>query len=127
MEMEPVTEGELLILEQIWNNDQPTSRVIADALYEKVSDSKLASVQKLLERLEAKKFIKRDRSARAHRFEALVSRDAFVQHRLRALADRHCDGAIAPLVTTLIQAKGFTKKNRQHLRQLIDDLWPNEK
>ena len=54
MELEQVTEGELAILEQIWKNDKATSRVIADALYEKVTDSKLASVQKLLERLESK-------------------------------------------------------------------------
>ncbi len=125
--MEPITDGELLILEQIWDNDLSTSRTIAEAIYPKVSDSKLASVQKLLERLELKRFVKRDRSSRAHRFTALISRENFLQNQLRSLADRHCDGSITPLVTTLIQAKGFTKKNRKQLRKLIDDLWPNER
>jgi predicted transcriptional regulator len=46
---------------------------------------------------------------------------------MRALADRLCGGAIAPLVTTLLKSKGLTKKNRDQLRQLIDELWPSEK
>lgn len=127
MHIEQVTEGELSILEVIWERETPTSRDIADTIYEQVSDSKVASVQKLLERLEAKGCIARDRSERAHQFRALVSREAFLQHRLRALADRLCDGAITPLVTTLLRSKGISKKNREQLRQLIDELWPPEK
>ena len=127
MNIEPVTEGELSILEVIWEQGTPTSRDIAAAVYEKVSDSKMASVQKLLERLEAKGCVGRDRRERAHRFRALVSRADFLQDRLRALADRHCEGALAPLVTTLLRSKGFSKKNREQLRQLIDELWPSEK
>jgi predicted transcriptional regulator len=127
MRIEQVTDGELSILELIWERHNPTSREIADAIYEQVSDSKVASVQKLLERLEAKGCIVRDRSERAHQFRALVSREDFLQHRLRALADRLCDGAITPLVTTLLRSKGISKKNREQLRQLIDELWPPEK
>jgi BlaI family transcriptional regulator, penicillinase repressor len=127
MDIEQITDGELSILEVIWEQNAPTSRDIADAIYDRVTDSKVASVQKLLERLETKGCLRRDRSERAHRFRALVSRDDFLQHRLRALADRLCDGAIAPLVTTLLRSKGLTNKNRNQLRELIDELWPTEK
>jgi predicted transcriptional regulator len=125
VKIEPVTEGELSILEVIWRQGTPTSRDIADVLYAKVSDSKMASVQKLLERLEAKGCVRRDRRERAHRFEALVSREDFLRHRLQGLADRLCDGAIVPLVTTLLRSKkGLSRKNGEQLRQLIDELWP---
>jgi predicted transcriptional regulator len=127
MRVEQVTDGELSILEVIWEQETPTSRDIADAIYKHVSDSKVASVQKLLERLEAKGCVGRDRRERAHRFHALVSREDFLRHRMRALADRLCGGAIAPLVTTLLRSKGLSKKNRDQLRQLIDELWPPEK
>ncbi|HEY2827454.1 MAG TPA: BlaI/MecI/CopY family transcriptional regulator [Pirellulales bacterium] len=127
MKLEPVTEGELSILEVIWAEEAPTSRDLAVAIYERVSDSKVASVQKLLERLEAKGYVGRDRRARAHRFHALVARKEFLQHELRQLADRHCGGAIAPLVTALLRAKGVSKKERQQLLQQIDELWPEEK
>ncbi len=49
MDIEPVTRGELSILEVIWEGESPTSRDIANAIYEKVTDSKMASVQKLLD------------------------------------------------------------------------------
>jgi predicted transcriptional regulator len=125
MTMEPVTEGELSILEVIWEQGAPTSRDIAAAIYEKVTDSKTASVQKLLERLEAKGCVGRDRRERAHRFRALISRDDFLRHRLKGLADRLCGGAIAPLVTTLLRSKeGLSKKHGEELRRLIDELWP---
>ena len=127
MILEQVTEGELSILEVIWEHGTPTSRDIADAIYEKVSDSKMASVQKLIERLESKSYVRRDRSDRAHRFQALVSREVFLRQRLQALADRHCDGALVPLVTTLLRSKkGLSKKNGEQLRQLIDELWPSD-
>jgi BlaI family transcriptional regulator, penicillinase repressor len=126
--IEPVTEGELSILEVIWEQGTPTSRDIADAIYEKVTDSKMASVQKLLERLESKGCVSRDRRERAHRFAALVSREDFLRHRLEGLADRLCDGAIVPLVTTLLRSKkGLSRKNVEHLRQLIDELWPSRR
>jgi predicted transcriptional regulator len=127
MKLEQVTDGELAILEVIWKQKTPTSHDIAVAVHKNVSDSKLASVQKLLERLESKGYVGRDRRERAHRFYALISKGDFLQDRLRALADRHCDGALAPLVTTLLRSKGFTKKNREQLRQLIDELWPSDK
>ncbi len=125
--MEPVTEGELSILEVLWDQGAPTSREIAAVIYEKVSDSKMASVQKLVERLEAKGFVDRDRSERAHRFRALVSREEFLRHRLQGLADRLCDGAIVPLVTTLLRSKqGLSEQNGEQLRRLIDELWPSD-
>jgi predicted transcriptional regulator len=128
VKIEPVTEGELSILEVIWKQGTPTSRDIADVLYEKVSDSKMASVQKLLERLEAKGCVRRDRRERAHRFQALVSREDFLRHRLQGLADRLCDGAIVPLVTTLLRSKkALSKKNAEELRKLIDELWPADR
>jgi BlaI family transcriptional regulator, penicillinase repressor len=88
----------------------------------------MASVQKLLERLESKGCVSRDRRERAHRFGSLVSRDDFLRHRLQGLADRLCDGAIAPLVTTLLRSKkDLSKKNAEQLRQLIDELWPSDR
>lgn len=124
MNVDQVTEAELSILEVIWKQTDPTSRDIALAIYKQVSDSKLATVQKLLERLEAKGCVARDRSERAHRFRAVVSHEDFLQCRLRSLADRLCDGAIAPLVTTLLRSKGLSKKHRDQLRTLVDEIWP---
>ena len=126
MKLEQVTETELSILQVIWERAEPTSREIAESLYEEVNDPKLSSVQKLLERLEAKGCIERDRGERAHRFRSLVSKDEFVEYRLQALADRLCEGSMAPLMSTLLNSKGISKREQTELRKLIDQLWPDK-
>jgi BlaI family penicillinase repressor len=91
-----------------------------------VTDPKLATVQKLTERLEAKGCVERDRSERAHRFRPLVSREQYLRSRLQSLADRLCDGALVPLVTTLLRSKGISRNDRKQLRKLIGELWPSK-
>jgi len=124
MKLDQITDGELSILQVLWERGETTSREIAAALYEEVTDPKISSVQKLIERLEAKGCVERDRSERAHRFRPLVSHEQFLRSRLQVLADRLCDGALAPLVTTLLRSKGLSRSEREELRKLVGDLWP---
>src|SRR5687767_2026925 len=101
-----VTETELAVLEQLWAAaaaDEPaTIRAISDRLYPGGGAAHYATVQKLLERLEAKKFVRRDDSAMAHRFTASVKRDELIGRRLRAMADKLCGGSMTPLITSLV-------------------------
>jgi predicted transcriptional regulator len=124
MKLDRITDGELSILQVLWERGEAATREIAAALYEEVTDPKMASAQKLLERLEAKGCVQRDRSERAHRFRPLVSREEFLGSRLQALADRLCDGALVPMVTTLLRSKRLSRSQREQLRKLIGDLWP---
>lgn len=124
MRLDQITDGELSILQVLWDRGEATSREIATVLYEEVTDPKIASVQKLIERLEAKGCVRRDRRERAHRFLPLVSHEQFLRSRLQALADRLCGGEVTPLVTTLLRSKGLSRADREQLRRLVDDLWP---
>jgi len=124
MKLDRITDAELSILQVLWERGEAITREIASALYEEVTDPKMASAQKLLERLEAKGCVKRDRSERAHRFRPLVSQEQFLWSRLQALADRLCGGALAPLVTTLLRSKGLPRREREELCKLIGELWP---
>ena len=126
MKLDQITNAELSILQALWHRGEATSREIADALYDDVTDPKLSSAQKLIERLVAKGCVARDRSQRAHRFRPLVSQEDFMRSRLQALADRLCEGALAPLVTTLLRSKGLSRKDRDELRRLVSDLWPSK-
>ena len=126
MKLDQITDGELSILQVLWDCGEATTREIATALYDEVTDPKMASVQKLVERLESKGCVERDRSQRAHRFRASVSHEHFLGSRLQALADRLCDGALAPLVTTLLRSKGISRNEREQLRKLIGNLWPTK-
>lgn len=123
MKLDHITDVELSILQVLWERGQATSRELTFAMYTEVTDAKIATVQKLLERLEAKGCVERDRRERAHRFQPLVSHDQYLRSRLKALADRLCDGALAPLVTTLLRSKAISRNDREQLRKLISELW----
>ncbi|MGD0899731.1 MAG: BlaI/MecI/CopY family transcriptional regulator [Thermoguttaceae bacterium] len=84
MKLDRITDGELSILQVLWERGEATSREITTAVHEEVTDPKMASVQKLVERLEAKGCVQRDRSERAHRFRPLVSHEQFLRSRLQA-------------------------------------------
>lgn len=126
MRIERITDGELAILQVLWERGEATSREITAAIHDEVSDPKMASVQKLIERLEGKGCVERDRSERAHRFRPLVSREEYLRNRLESLADRLCEGSLGPLVTTLLRSERLPGHERESLRKLIHDLWPPE-
>jgi predicted transcriptional regulator len=117
-----VTEAELAVLQFLWDQGSATIRQLTDALYPPGTDAQYATVQVLLGRLEAKGHVRRDRSSHAHRFTALTDRDTLVGHRLRAMAEQLTGGLMAPLLTHLVRAEALTPKERQELRQLIDEL-----
>ena len=79
-------------------------------------------MQKLLERLEAKNCVARDRSASVHVFTAAIARDDLIGRRLRSLAEQLCGGSLTPLLTHLVQAESLSASERQSLRALIDRL-----
>jgi predicted transcriptional regulator len=117
-----ITDAELAVLQVLWDQGRRTIRELTDTLYPSGTGVHYATVQKLLERLEAKKFVKRDRSAWPHCFDPLVGRDDLISRRLQLTADKLCDGALAPLLTSLVRETKLSVQDRQSLRALLDDL-----
>lgn len=117
-----ITDAELAVLQVLWENGPLTIRRITDILYPQGKTAQYATVQKLLERLEAKECVQRDRSAAVHVFAATVDRAELVGRRLQQVADKLCDGSWTPLLTHLVQARKLSASERQALRQLIEEL-----
>jgi predicted transcriptional regulator len=115
-----VTDAELRVLEALWDAGPATIRQLTDALYPGGGASHYATVQKLLERLEADRCVRRDRSAMTHVFTAALSRDELIGGQLRALAERLCGGSLAPLLTHLVTAERLSADDRKELRRLLD-------
>jgi len=123
--MESLTQAELALLRLLWQGDAAV-RDLAEAIYGNSADSKTAAVLKLLQRMMTKGFVECRRVQRPHVYIAAMSQQQYLQLQLQDLADQHCDGKLAPLATTLVQTKGFNQRQRQQLRDLIDQLWPTE-
>ena len=117
-----VTETELAILDVLWQQGSAVIREIAARLYgEDYSTIQYTTVKSLLERLESKKYVVRDRSGFAHVFAAKVGRDAFIGQQLDAMANRICGGSLAPLLMNLVERLPLTKRERDRLKNLIDE------
>lgn len=121
-----VTEAELAVLQALWSRGLQTIRELAAVLDAPHQDVYYATVKKLLERLEAKGFVRRQPQGIAYRYEATVGRDELVGQRLRVIAESLCDGSVTPLLTQLAQHERLTKKQQAALMALIDELAADE-
>src|ERR1700730_13061621 len=116
-----VTQYELAVLDVLWTHEQATIRQITEQIYGQSQPAAYATVQKLLERLEKKRCVARDRGGPAHRFRATVERGDLISQGLESLADKLCSGSLTPLLIHLAQRIRLTKRDRDMLRKLIKD------
>ena len=117
-----VTERELAVLQALWDAGPATIRRLTDVLYPGGGAVQYATVQKLLDRLEAKGCVRRDRSAAVHVFTPLLGREELIGRRVRAVAEQLCGGSLTSLLTHLVQTTRLSPRERQELRTLIDEL-----
>jgi BlaI family transcriptional regulator, penicillinase repressor len=117
-----VTEAELALLQVLWDDGPATIRQLVERVYKQTGTSVYATVQKLLDRLEAKRCVERERGGPVHIFRAAINRDELIGRRLRAVADSLCGGSLSPLLTHLVEGRGLTDQERHALRGLIDKL-----
>jgi predicted transcriptional regulator len=116
-----VTGAELSVLDALWKKGRLSIRQIADEIYPGGKASEYATVQKLLERLEAKECVARDRSSFAHLFEARIQRADLIDQELAEVAEKLCDGSLTPLLTHLVAKRKLTREEREMLRRLLDE------
>lgn len=120
-EPQDVTEAELALMQALWDRGRSSTRQITDLLYPNGGQTQYATVQKLLERLEGKGFISRDRTLFVHTFTAAVERDELIGRRIRGLADKLCGGSLVPILTHLARNPSLSEPERKALRDLIDE------
>jgi BlaI family penicillinase repressor len=123
-----ITEAEMAIMQVLWRRAAQgqaapgaSTRQIADELYGgRAGVAQYGTLQKQLERLEAKGFVRRDRSLFVHLFSAATDRNEILGRRVREMVDQLCEGSLAPVLNHLFKAKPLSAEERQALRDLID-------
>lgn len=121
MSLEKLTNAELAVMELLWESERLTARQIREKLYDDAKKSQHGTVQRLLQSLEEKGFISRDRSLGVHLFAALISRAAYGGLQLESLAEKLTGGSIAPLLTHLLDEKKLGKAEINRLRKLLEE------
>jgi len=117
-----VTDAELALLQALWDHGPATIRQLVERVYAQAGTSVYGTVQKLLDRLETKGCVVRDRREPVHVFQAAIGRDELIGRRLRAVANSLCGGSLTPLLTQLVEGAELTDQDRKDLRALIDRL-----
>jgi predicted transcriptional regulator len=117
-----ITEYELLVLNELWQRPSATVPELTEAVYGNSTPALLATVRKLLDRLEEKGCVARDRSWWPHHYVAAVQREELASNRLQATADELYDGDLTPLLTHLVRSNKLTAEDREKLRQALDEL-----
>ena len=119
-----ITDAELAVLRALWRHPAATIRELADQLYPAGGPAHYATVQKLLDRLEGKRFARRDADRVPHRFGATVTEDELVGRSLRSLAAKLCGGSLSPLVSSLVRGGSLSPTDLADLRALVDTAPP---
>jgi BlaI family transcriptional regulator, penicillinase repressor len=114
------TDAELAILKLLWESEPLSARDMREQLYPQGTPSDHATVQKLLQRLEQKKLVTRDRKSFAHLFRATVTREELAGEQLEALASKLTDGSLVPFILHAVGAKALSVEERSEIRRLLD-------
>jgi predicted transcriptional regulator len=118
-----VTDAELALLQVLWEQGPATIRQLTETLNGGAcSTAKYGTTQKLLDRLEEKRYVRRDRSGPVHVFAAALGREDLIGRRLRDVAEKLCGGSLTPLLTHLVRTRRLSPSERRELRELIDGL-----
>jgi predicted transcriptional regulator len=117
-----VTDAELAVLEVLWDRGASTRRQIAEVLYPGGGPARYTTVQKLLERLEAKSHVVRRRGEGGLTFTAATDREALISRRLRDVAEKLCGGSLTPLLMNLVRARPLTPQELHELQALVKEL-----
>ena len=113
--------SELAVMDLIWQRGEPiTAREIREELYGEQTKAQHGTVQRLLQRLEEKGFVNRDKRLNVHFFSASISRQRYAGSQLEELAQKLTEGSIAPLITHLVEHNRISTGEIKRIRKILD-------
>lgn len=116
------TEGELAILNLLWDRGQATAREVFDALYREEGGGYTTAL-KMLQVMHAKGLVDRDDHQRAHVYRAAVSRDTTQRALVSDLVKRLFGGRPAALaLSALGNDRRPTADELDQIRSLLDRI-----
>ena len=119
MSLPALANAELSVMNLLWESDSWTARDLREQLYPGSDRAQHGTVQRLLQRLEDKGFVRRDRSLPVHLFSAAVSREAYACSQLESLAEKLTGGSLAPLITQLIEDRKISRAEIEKLKEIL--------
>lgn len=118
-----LTDAEMSVMEVLWRQEAgATVREIVLSIYGRHEHSLHGGVKSFLDRLMEKGFAAVDKSAFAHRFFALITREQFVGRQLKRLAESHFGGSVTPMLLSLVEQTNLNSRDRTAIQKIINSI-----
>ena len=121
MKQPSLANAELAIMKLLWQEERLTARHIREKLYPDKTKAQHGTVQRLLQRLEDKGYVERNRSLSVHLFAAKIDNQTYVCGQLESLADKLTGGALTSLIIHLVEGKKLSRKEFSRLRLILEE------
>ncbi|WP_412465741.1 BlaI/MecI/CopY family transcriptional regulator [Pedobacter sp. KLB.chiD] len=114
------TEGEMEILQVLWQKGNATVREVHEALNKK--DSGYTTTLKLMQILHEKGMVERDTTQKTHIYKALVSRDKTEKQLVNKMIDNVFNGSAARLVMQALGNHSASAEEIDEIKKYLDSL-----
>lgn len=111
------TERELDVMGVLWERGPSTVAEVRSALHDELA---YTTVLTMLRVLESKGHVGHEEEGRAHRYHALVERDAAGRSALRRLVGKLFSGSPEQLLTQLVSDRRISDEDLRRMRDLLD-------
>lgn len=114
------TEGEMEILQVLWQKKHCTVRDVHEALNKK--DAGYTTTLKLMQIMHEKGLVDRDTTAKTHIYSALISQERTQQQLVNKMIDNVFNGSAARLVMQALGNKTASKEEIDLIKEYLDKL-----
>ncbi|MEH3114772.1 BlaI/MecI/CopY family transcriptional regulator [Pedobacter terrae] len=114
------TEGEMEILQVLWQKGNATVREVHEALNKK--DSGYTTTLKLMQILHEKGMVERDTTLKTHIYKALVSREKTEKQLVNKMIDNVFNGSAARLVMQALGNHSASAAEIDEIKKYLDSL-----
>jgi predicted transcriptional regulator len=111
-----LADREAELMEVLWDHGPSTVAEVRDRVPD---DLAYTTVLTMLRTLEAKGYVTHDTEGKAHRYSAVIERDAARRSALRAMSEKFFKGSTATLLTHFVAQEKLTDADVQRLRKLL--------
>lgn len=116
-----ISPTEMEALKVLWKHGPQSYREVHGHFQKEGKTWATTTVQTLLQRLQAKGFVKSTLTNGTSIFRPSESKDRFLQHSLKTLSKDVCGGGAMPLVLNLIKGTNFTPEQVEQLQSLLEE------
>jgi predicted transcriptional regulator len=112
-------ERELDIMQVLWQQGKATVGEVQQELLNQGNQVAYTTIQTMLNRLEAKGYVVRDNTDRAHQYRSLLKEPVAVNNAVQRLIERFFSGSAEALVTRLVE-KDLNAEQLGRIQSVID-------